>query len=89
MATIIKSSGEKITTEPNDGKTFSLNEMQKIVGGYIEIIYTNDNKLMVIDENGKSAQKELNEEATSLVTLFDFDFGVVGDVLICESNQIN
>lgn len=61
--------------------------MQAAVGGYIQILNTNDNKLMVINEEGKLEGKEFNEIATKMVELFPGDY-IVGDVLIAEQNEI-
>lgn len=65
----------------------TLEGMQKAVDGYIQIINTKDNKLMVINEEGKLTGKELNETATEMVELFPNDY-IVGDVLIAEQNEI-
>ena len=37
---------------PQHGTTFELEEMQKIVCGYIEIIRLNDDRLMIVNEEG-------------------------------------
>ncbi|MBZ0201580.1 MAG: DUF3846 domain-containing protein [Ignavibacteria bacterium] len=41
-ALLIKSSGEKISITPENGIIFSLKELQKHVGGYIEMLLTKD-----------------------------------------------
>ncbi|UVV58215.1 DUF3846 domain-containing protein [Bacteroides thetaiotaomicron] len=38
---------------PANGSEFRLEEMQKMVGGIIEIVYFDDNTVMVINEEGK------------------------------------
>jgi hypothetical protein len=86
MAKIIKTNGKIIEVEPINGKDFQLDEMRKhIGGGYIEITYTKDNKLMVVDEEGKLKGFEPNLSATENHKYNDL---IVGDVLICEPNQI-
>lgn len=74
------------------GKTFSLEELQKFVGGYIEIVYLADGKLcMVVNEEGKINHLPINPIATRLYNLFkpesSYDY-IVGNVLICGSNEI-
>ena len=85
MATIYKANGEVIETTPKNGKDFSLEEMQAIVGGYIEIVYLDNGKLMIVNEEGKINGLPLNENASMLVGYTDL---VMGDVLVCESKQV-
>lgn len=86
MATIIKANGSTQDIEPKNGSDFQLEELQKIVGGYIEILYLNDGRLMVCNEEGKLNRLPYNEKATRLFGL-SYDY-VVGDVLVCDNNQI-
>lgn len=73
-------------------KTYSLEELQKFVGGYIEIHHLADGKLcMVINEEGKINHLPLNPMATRIFNLFSpvsfYDY-IVGNVLICGSDEI-
>jgi exoribonuclease II len=83
MATLIKSNGEEIIVTPNNKTDFSLGEMQKFVG----TVKTKNNKIMVINEEGKINDLPINQKATDLYKYGDFDF-IVGDVLICNENEI-
>jgi hypothetical protein len=56
---------QEILTPPESGY-FSLEELQTMVGGYIEIARTTDGRFLVIDEQGKLKKKPLNIEATKL-----------------------
>ena len=87
---IIKSDGTEQEILPENGKDFSLEEMQKIVGGHVEIIGCNDqNFLCVLNEEGKIQELPLNEKATALVNrIISPDDFIVGDVLITESKYI-
>lgn len=90
MARIIRANGEVETIKPKNGKDFQLEELQSIVGGYIEIINLDaTNRLMVVDEEGKLKNKPYNELATTIIRsetlLLDV---VVGDVLVCSNKQI-
>lgn len=73
------------------GETFSLKELQKFVGGLIEIKYIADGELcMVVNEEGKIIHLPMNPIATRLFNLLQgspYDC-IVGNVLICGSNEI-
>jgi len=89
MATIYKTNGTEVEIQPQNGKDFTLQEMQDIVGGYIEILPIGD-YLMVINEEGKLNGLGINKKATDIFLsyyLYSFDI-IVGDVLVCEANQI-
>ena len=73
----------------------TLTEMQKFVGGYIEVVQSSDTKHdIVLDEEGKLKGKAVNKEATELfigeemddtVACLDFDY-IVGDVMILSGD---
>lgn len=82
-ATVYKTDGSSYPVKPNNGKSFSLEELQKIVGGFIENIYLNDGSVMVVNEEGKIYALELNKEATRILRYnFKTNDFVVGDVII-------
>lgn len=84
---LIKANGEVTEITPKNNKTFELEELQKYVGGYIEIVNTNDGRIMVIDEEGKLNNKDENSKATYL---FENPFDIiVGDVVVCDSKLID
>jgi hypothetical protein len=89
MAYIIKTAGEVIETKPNNGTDFSLEELNEVVGGYIEVISLHDGRLIVCDEEGKLKGKDMNHKATEFfrLTLLTTDF-LVGDVLVCNEEEI-
>ena len=73
----------------------TLEEMQKFVGGYIEVVTSADtNSQIVLDEEGKLKGKPINKEATELYvgeamddTCAGWDFDViVGDVMILSGD---
>ena len=89
MAQIIKTNGEIIDVEQKNGKDFKLRELQKIVDGYIEIVWLPNGKIMVLNEDGKSRELETNIEATRIYyNVFGYTDIIVGDVLICDANQV-
>jgi hypothetical protein len=87
MATLIKSNGEETNILPQNKTDFKLDELQNYVGGLIETVRTKDNKIMVINEEGKINELPMNEKATELYIYSDSDF-IAGDVLICNENEI-
>ena len=89
MAQIIKSNGQIVEAEPKNGKDFKLRELQKIVDGYIEIVWLPNDKIMVVNEDGKLRGLETNVEATRIYyNAFGYQDIIVGDVLLCDSNQV-
>ncbi len=91
MAKIYKANGEVLDIEPKNGKNFELKESQAIVGGLIEVIELDDPEmsLMVINEEGKLMDLDLNEKATAIFrkNYITSDY-IVGDAIICKSSEI-
>jgi hypothetical protein len=88
-AKIYKADGSIIDVKPNNGTDFSLEELQEIVGGFIEIVSLMDNEIMVINEEGKLIDLPFNETATQMYQEVDgfYDY-IAGDVLVCDSNMV-
>jgi len=88
---IINSDGMVIETVPANGKDFSIQECQKIVGGYVEALASTDgNFFMVLNEEGKLNSLPPNNVATNIAhAAFNLRPGdyIVGDVLICSKSQ--
>ena len=66
-----------------------LKALQDAVGGLIEIIGTNDGRLLVLDELGKLKNKPINEAATALArgVIADTDY-IVGDAVVAKDTEI-
>lgn len=89
MARIIKANGEITEVSPANGKDFKLEELQTIVDGYIEVIWMPEDKIMVINEEGKLLKLPVNEKATKIYQdNFCYPDIIVGDVLVCDANQV-
>lgn len=91
MAKLIKAMGGEIEISPKNGKMFELEEVQKLVRGYIQIIPLDGENVMVIDEEGKFKPNLANATATRIAeqhnALFPGDY-IVGDVIICKNDEI-
>jgi hypothetical protein len=88
MATLIESNGLLRTVQPHDGTRFTLEELQRLVGGYIEVIAILS-KLFVVDEEGKLKGYPCNESATALARgcLQAGDY-LAGTVVLCEFAEL-
>lgn len=68
MTALYETSGRVKEIEPSNGVHWTLEELQNLVGGYIEIVCTIDGRFMVINEEGKvlNPPLDLNIPATRL-----------------------
>jgi hypothetical protein len=87
MATLYRENGTAEEVQPANGSSFTLQEMQTLVGGYIEITETRDGRLMVLDEEGKLKGKRMNLPATMLYRYGSYD-PIVGDVVIGTRGEL-
>ena len=89
MAKIYRTNGDVENVEPKNGTDFQLEELSSIVGGYIEVLYLDGKEMLVCDEEGKLKGYPLNVRATDIVRSCGISDCIVGDVLICDNNEIN
>ncbi len=87
MARWIKADGTEVTVKPLHGKTFTLEELQKYVGGFIELVYTKDEKEMYVNEEGLIHNLPLNDKATRILAHRYGLQGIHGDVLVCTKGE--
>jgi hypothetical protein len=75
--------------KPANGTSFQLEELQAMVEGWIEIVWLNDDKMLVINEEGKLHGMECNIPATALfvATHGDRDI-IVGPALFCDQSMV-
>ena len=92
MAKLIRNDGTEETVRPKNGKSFTLDELQSFVEGYIEAVSLPDDMTMWLNEEGKFDPKTMfrpNEKASRILA----DAGgipgdvVMGNVLICNSRE--
>lgn len=86
---VVTASGEKRFVQPKN-KKFSLEELQEIVEGYIEIIsLPNLKKKIVLNEEGKINNLAVNHYATYLFRdSYNVNDYIAGTVLICDSSLL-
>lgn len=89
MATYINTNGLERNVTPKDGNKFSLEELQNLVGGYIERIAMPNGQAMYINEEGKFNDLPWNRRATTILKLcglIPYDY-IVGNVVILSNEE--
>lgn len=87
MAMLIKTDGQIEKVAPANGKDFTLEEMQKLVGGLVEVVKTISGKYALINEEGKVNGLPINLKATAITVLSLNDF-ICGDMVICNAGEL-
>lgn len=95
MALIITPNYEVTPIEPENGK-FTLEQLQIIVEGYIEVVHIGEKELMVVNEEGLLRNMEVNDVATTYLNVRKLLVGenpvttpIVGVALFCKSSEID
>lgn len=89
MATIIKTDGTMVHTSPQNGTDFTLEELNNIVNGCIEIVRLTHVHYMVVNESGKLLALPHNRLASVFFSICtDGEDSIAGDVLICRTDEI-
>jgi len=92
MATLYKANGEIETVKPLNGEGFTLEELQGLVGGYVEKVNLSAEQFILCDEDGKSKNLPVNQNATDLwIKTFPyatvFDPVLLGPVLLFNNKD--
>ena len=87
QSVIIMASGSIKKVNPANGTDFSLDELNKFVDGYIEVLHIED-KLLVCNEEGKLNNLPYNAKATCLINAAGIKDYIVGNVLFCDKDKI-
>ena len=90
MAILIEPNGRRTELKPaNPKKGFSLEELQKLVGGYIECAhFGNDGKFFVVNEEGKLMGLPYNAGATAIYAEHVPGDYIVGNALLCDRGEV-
>lgn len=86
MATIYKTDGSTEKVNPANGSSFSLKELQTVVGGYVDIIYQlpgDANRIMVVNDEGRLKGLPRNGDASAISGRT-----IAGDVLVCLRSEV-
>lgn len=87
MATLYSTDGTAKTVKPQHGKTFTLEELQTFVGGYVEEVSPNIflvvGKTMFVNEDGLSKALPVNRRAMGLCR-----GSIVGPALVCAPDEV-
>jgi hypothetical protein len=91
-ATLYRVDGTTEVMEPNNGKDFKCDELQKIVNGSFEVVFLGGSTrkpMLVINEEGKLNGSQFNLKATELLkgTAYEGD-AIYGDALWINPSQM-
>ena len=82
--------GDFQETQPNNGSTFELKELQEVVGGYIEIVRLNDGRVIIVNEDGLSLNLPVNIETTNILRRdHSTTQYIVGTAIVCDADMID
>lgn len=87
MGQVITTKGIRREVDLSDKDT-QLRTLQKLVGGYIECLYVGD-KIMVVNEEGKLRGLPVNKRATEIALKNGINDIIVGDVVLCNPDEID
>jgi len=80
MAKLLKTDGEVI----ENVDISSLEKMQNLVGGYIQIVYLEGQRMLIVNEEGLLNQLPINDKASEV-----YGHPLVGNVIDCSVNELN
>ena len=87
---LLTATGAAIGVAPANLNDFTLEELQGLVEGYIEIVTLTENTIMVVNEEGKGIFPK-NVKATvmakALGAIFPEDY-IAGNALLCASDMV-
>lgn len=89
-ATLFTEDGDVADVEPTDGDYFTLEELQRLIGGLIETKYLmSQDKYLIFHEEGKLLDLPLNDLATAI---YQREYGpvdvIVGPALLCSKEYL-
>ena len=90
MAEILRANNTRQEVSPKNGATFSLDELKVVVGGWVEAVHLDDSTLMLVNEEGRLMGLEYNQLASTVFLQYKGYYEpIVGDVLVCDINQMD
>ena len=88
MAKLIKSNGKEIPVFPENEGIFKLREVQKVIGGDVEILPIEIDSVMIIHKDCELKHLTFNKRATDIALQNNVFRCITGDALICASEEI-
>ena len=87
MAKILKANGEEIEVIPANGKKFTDEELDKVMGGYVVpvSVFNSDYADKFMWKVDCDRTDGFNKKATDIVVAFP----VYGDVLLCDRSELD
>jgi hypothetical protein len=86
MATLLRPDGRIENVKPPNGSSWSLDELQTLVGGNIEVARTHEGHYLVFDEDGKAKGKPPNFAATQAFLYGEYDI-ILGEALVIDNDR--
>ena len=88
MAKLIKANGEIRDVKPLNGKEFEIEEIQSLVGGYVEYVpAAKRGYVLAVNEDGKPIGLPFNSKATMLAFIYA-DY-IAGDAVYCKREEVD
>lgn len=88
-ATLIRIEGVMVDVYPTNGEYFTLEELQTVVGGYIEIISMKGDRYMIVNEEGLIGNLPRNDKASEILSdNLKLKTNVYGHVIIIDKDQM-
>lgn len=91
-AVLYTTDNNEISITPQNGKCFELEELYSILRcELIEVIDLNEDKIMIIDEEGKFTNPIVNRNATEIAiknrAIYEYDY-IAGMAIVCDSDML-
>ena len=88
MAELLKTDGTRLPITPRNGTDFTFAECYTLLDcTTIQIVETLDGRLLLIDEEGKFADRPVNGQATALY-MFGSQDPIMGPAIVCDNDQL-
>jgi hypothetical protein len=88
VAWLLTTDGAAVEIYPKNGRTsFTLQELQHYVGGYIEAVYMQDGRVLIVNEEGKLHGLAFNYRATAHAANVLVNDHIVGNAVLCTMEE--
>jgi hypothetical protein len=86
MATLLRPDGRIEHVTPSNGTRWSLEELQTLVGGNIEVSRTCEGHYLIFDRDGLAKRKPPNFAATQAFLYGEYDV-ILGEALVIDNDR--